>query len=173
MLLRLDPARTKLISGFVDTYLRLNQQEERAFQEELGKIEPSQREGIMQIVTSWMEQGIEQGIEQGANREKKLPKSITLTQAPEAMESMINEMVDTYEASYKDHWHSLSQGYRDGTMHNIVGFEMIVNRLEGKYKLSQNRSQLDQKTVSDSLIENSDPMIRNVGLEMKRNFESD
>jgi transcriptional regulator len=84
------------------------------------------------------------------------------------MESMINEMVDTYEASYKDHWHSLSQ---DEMMHNIVGFEMIVNRLEGKYKLSQKRSQLDQKTVSDSLIENSDPMIRNLGLEMKHNFD--
>jgi len=29
--LRLDPARTRLISGFVDTYLRLNTQEEQVF----------------------------------------------------------------------------------------------------------------------------------------------
>jgi hypothetical protein len=54
-----------LISGFVDTYLRLNATEEQVFQEELGRIEPTEREGIMQIVTSWMEQGIEQGIERG------------------------------------------------------------------------------------------------------------
>lgn len=33
--LRLDPARTQLISGFVDTYLRLNATEERVFQSEL------------------------------------------------------------------------------------------------------------------------------------------
>jgi len=63
--LRLDRARIRLISGFVDVYLRLNQQEEAMFQTELGKLEVSEREDVMQIVTSWMEQGIEQGIEQG------------------------------------------------------------------------------------------------------------
>lgn len=59
--LRLDPAKTRLISGFIDTYLRLNQQEEQVFQVEIGKIEATEREGIMEIVTSWMEQGMERG----------------------------------------------------------------------------------------------------------------
>lgn len=63
--LRLDPARTRLISGFVDTYLRLNTQEEQVFQSEVGKLETSEQEQIMQITTTWMEQGIEKGIEQG------------------------------------------------------------------------------------------------------------
>ncbi len=63
--LRLDPARTKLISGFVDTYLRLNVQEEQAFQASVGTLEGTEREGIMQIVTSWMEQGIAEGEQRG------------------------------------------------------------------------------------------------------------
>jgi predicted transposase/invertase (TIGR01784 family) len=63
--LRLDPARTKLISGFVDTYLRLNVQEEQVFQESVGTLEGIEREGIMQIVTSWMEQGIAEGRTEG------------------------------------------------------------------------------------------------------------
>jgi predicted transposase/invertase (TIGR01784 family) len=63
--LRLDPARTKLISGFVDTYLRLNVQEEQVFQESVGTLEGTEREGIMQIVTSWMEQGIAEGRTEG------------------------------------------------------------------------------------------------------------
>lgn len=54
--LQLDPARIQLISGFVDTYLRLNQQEEQVFEAEVGRLEESEREGIMQIVTSWAEQ---------------------------------------------------------------------------------------------------------------------
>jgi Domain of unknown function (DUF4351) len=74
--LRLDPARTRLISGFVDTYLRLSQREEQVFQEELGRIEPTEREGIMEIVTSWMEQGLEQGrqrgLEEGLQHERSL-----------------------------------------------------------------------------------------------------
>jgi predicted transposase YdaD len=63
--LSLDPARVELISGFVDTYLRLNAQEEGMFQVEIGKLDESEKVGVMQIVTSWMEQGIEQGMEQG------------------------------------------------------------------------------------------------------------
>ena len=69
--LRLDPARTRLISGFVDTYLRLNAEEKQMFQEELGKLNESERGNVMEIVTSWMEEGIEQGLEQGAQREAK------------------------------------------------------------------------------------------------------
>lgn len=61
--LRLDPARTKLISGFVDAYLWLNQQEEWVFQEEVGRLDTTEREGVMEIVTSWMERGIEQGLQ--------------------------------------------------------------------------------------------------------------
>jgi Domain of unknown function (DUF4351) len=59
--LRLDPARSQLISGFVDTYLRLNVEEEQVFQIEVGTLEETEREDIMQIVTSWMEQGIAEG----------------------------------------------------------------------------------------------------------------
>jgi predicted transposase/invertase (TIGR01784 family) len=66
--LRLTPAKSRLISGFVDTYLRLNVQEEQAFQTVVGTLEESEQEGIMQIVTSWMEQGIAQGEQRGEER---------------------------------------------------------------------------------------------------------
>ena len=69
--LQLDPGRRELISGFVDTYLRLTMKEEQIFQRELSKIEPHKREQVMEIVTSWMEKGIEQGIEQGAKQGKR------------------------------------------------------------------------------------------------------
>ena len=35
--LQLDPAKTRLISKFVDTYLQLNAQEEQTFQAEVDK----------------------------------------------------------------------------------------------------------------------------------------
>jgi predicted transposase YdaD len=66
--LKLNPARTRLISGFVDTYLRLNVQEEQVFQEAVSTIETTEQEGIMQIVTSWMEQGIAEGRIEGEQR---------------------------------------------------------------------------------------------------------
>ncbi len=59
--LRLDPARTKMISGFIDTYLKLNAEEEEIFKTEIAKFEPVQQEVVMEIVTSWMEQGMQRG----------------------------------------------------------------------------------------------------------------
>ncbi len=100
------------------------------------------------------------------------PQIITFKDSPELMDRMINKMVDNYEASYQAHWHSLSQEYREGMMKGIIGFEMAITRLEGKYKLSQNRSPIDQQNVSDTLLQSSDPIERVVGAEMKQNLES-
>jgi transcriptional regulator len=58
-------------------------------------------------------------------------------------------------------------------MNGIIGFEMLVTRLEGKYKLSQNKSQVDQRNISETLLQSPDPIIRSVGAEMKQNLETD
>jgi hypothetical protein len=51
--LQLDPARRELISGFVDAYLCLTMEQKREFESELQQIQPQEREGVMEIVTSW------------------------------------------------------------------------------------------------------------------------
>lgn len=56
--LRLDPTRIQLISGFIDTYLKLNTAEEELFRTNINQIAPEEQEVVMQIVTSWMEQGL-------------------------------------------------------------------------------------------------------------------
>ncbi len=101
-----------------------------------------------------------------------IPQPIVFHEEPEAMDRMINEMVDTYEAAYKSHWQGLSQGYREGMMKGIVGFEMIVTRLEGKYKLSQNKSEVDQQNVAHKLLESPDAIARAIGIEMQQNLQS-
>ena len=65
--LKLDPARMRLISGFVDTYLRLDTRETKRFERTIAGTElaPEQKEQVMEIVTSWMETGIERGLVQG------------------------------------------------------------------------------------------------------------
>ncbi|MGC8451597.1 MAG: DUF4351 domain-containing protein [Cylindrospermopsis raciborskii] len=57
-----------MISGFVDIYLNLSRLEEIEFEEEIRKFSQPIQEGVMQITTSCMRQGLEQGIE----REKVL-----------------------------------------------------------------------------------------------------
>jgi hypothetical protein len=64
--LKLDKARTFLLSGFIDNYLRLSPIEEQQFQVEVDRIKlPQERENVMELTTSWMEKGIVQGRESG------------------------------------------------------------------------------------------------------------
>ncbi|NEO28358.1 MAG: DUF4351 domain-containing protein, partial [Kamptonema sp. SIO4C4] len=104
---RLDPARMKLISGFVDTYLRLNAAELEIFQQELDTIEPAAtKEEVMQITTSWKEEGLqeglEQGLEQGLERERNLVTRLVkrrLGELSPQLEAQIQQLsVDQIEA---------------------------------------------------------------------------
>ena len=55
--LQLNPAKMQLISGFVDTYLNLNPQEESLFQSQLNTLGIKEQEQIMEITTSWQRKG--------------------------------------------------------------------------------------------------------------------
>jgi transcriptional regulator len=57
---------------------------------------------------------------------------------------------------------SLPNSYLDGMMRGIVAFEIPVERLEGKAKLSQNRSAGDQARVRSALRAENDPLARAV-----------
>jgi Domain of unknown function (DUF4351) len=60
--LKLDKARTFQLSGFIDNYLQLNPVEEQQFQVEVDTIKlPKERQDVMEITTSWMEEGIIKG----------------------------------------------------------------------------------------------------------------
>ena len=71
--LRLNPARMRLISGFVDAYLSLSAEERIEFESEVKGLPSEDKEEVMQIVTSWMEDGIKQGRREG--REEGLTKA--------------------------------------------------------------------------------------------------
>jgi predicted transposase/invertase (TIGR01784 family) len=47
----------------VDSYLRLDVKEEQMFQAEIDRMDMSQKEEIMQTMTSWEEKGMEKGLE--------------------------------------------------------------------------------------------------------------
>lgn len=73
---------------------------------------------------------------------------------PVRMREILEEMVRTYERLGKTGWqmHN-SDAYFEKRMQAIVMFELPITRLEGKYKLSQNRSLNDQTQVAHALSE--------------------
>ncbi len=62
---KISARKTRVLTSFVDAYLQLNSVEQEIFQREVAKIEPRRRTKIMELTTSWKEEGIKQGLQQG------------------------------------------------------------------------------------------------------------
>lgn len=95
------------------------------------------------------------------------PRIVTADSGSAAVQSLLNELIDTYESAYSEQWATLPNKFRDGMIQGIVAFEMVVTRLEGKYKLGQNRSETDQRTVAAALVTSTDPVVAGVGEAMQ------
>lgn len=63
--LKLDPARTRLIGVFVDSYLELSAAELARYERTLSGLAPAERRETMEMMTSWEREGIAQGRVQG------------------------------------------------------------------------------------------------------------
>ena len=63
--LKLDPARTTLIGGFIDSYLSLTAQELKQYERELVGFPPAERQATMELMTSWHREGRQEGLTQG------------------------------------------------------------------------------------------------------------
>jgi transcriptional regulator len=75
----------------------------------------------------------------------------------ERVVSLLREMVSTFESGFERPWPgNIPEEYRDKLIHGIVAFEIPLSRLEGKFKLGQNRSLADNQSVFDALSQSDD-----------------
>jgi transcriptional regulator len=82
-----------------------------------------------------------------------------VVEEPEAIYAMLDQLVKAHEGSYDQPWSVQSaEEHVRRLMGGVVGFEMTIIRLEGKAKLSQNRSEADQYHVVEHLSQSSDPL---------------
>lgn len=81
------------------------------------------------------------------------------------LEGMIREYEKGYLAQYKE----LPEDYIDKMIKGIVAFEIEVDRLQGKRKLSQNKTEQEQKNIIHSL-ENK-PETKGIADSMKSNLK--
>ena len=76
----------------------------------------------------------------------------TLIEGRERLAALVRELVMHHEAASSEPWRmNLPADYQDRMLSAIVGFEIAITRLEGKFKLSQNRPSEDQPLVIEEL----------------------
>jgi transcriptional regulator len=78
----------------------------------------------------------------------------------EELRTALADLVRTYEAPRVQPWQfeSLTEEYVEKMQRAIVGFEIEIIRLEGKFKLSQNRPEADRRGVIEQLSQSGDPL---------------
>jgi len=70
----------------------------------------------------------------------------------ERLEALLRELVARHEAASPEPWKmDLPPDYQNKMLSAIVGFEIEITRLDGKFKLSQNRPESDQPLVIEAL----------------------
>jgi|SRR5579864_5415324 len=77
----------------------------------------------------------------------------------DALPGHLERLVETYESPRPRPWSlkDLPEEFVTRMRKNIVGFEIEISRLEGKWKLNQNRSAEDRQAVIDALLHSGEP----------------
>ena len=85
------------------------------------------------------------------------------------LRTAVTELTNVHEQDRDEPWQvsDAPAAYVDGQLRGIVGLEVAVTRVEGKAKLSQNRSEADQLGVIDGLGQRPDHGSREIEQAMR------
>ena len=88
---------------------------------------------------------------------------------PERLLQLVSRLSDRHEQTRPQPWavSDAPRDYIDAMLRAIIGFALPIRRLEGKWKLSQNRSTADQAGVLAGLATSSNPRDRELAAQMK------
>ena len=86
---------------------------------------------------------------------------------PERLTEVLLETISAFDPGYLEQWRGLSEDLRTKMLSQIVGVTIAVEKLEAKFKLSQNRSRTDQSRVIEALDRSEDSAAAGVAKLMK------
>lgn len=86
---------------------------------------------------------------------------------------VLEATIDNYEAGYKKQWDNLPVDYKLKLAKGIVAFEVTLTDLQAKKKLSQNKTEKEQKQIIDSLSLSQDKNERDIAEYMSKHLSDD
>jgi len=75
----------------------------------------------------------------------------------------LEQMINSYDADYLKQWETLPMDYKLKMAKGIIVFNITVTDLQGKKKLSQNRSDADFRSVADAMVHSNDVNAKTLG----------
>jgi transcriptional regulator len=84
---------------------------------------------------------------------------------------LLEKQMQAFEKQYLEHWEQLAQDYKNAMVKGIVAFEMKVEKLEAKQKLSQNKTPKEQADITAHLLESEYGAARSIGEIMQAHYQ--
>jgi transcriptional regulator len=76
--------------------------------------------------------------------------TLSLVEDDAGKEALLEGLIEAHEPAYAQKWRAMPEGFRRTMLAGIVGFRIPIARIEGKFKLSQNRPEPDRRNVQAS-----------------------
>lgn len=89
-----------------------------------------------------------------------------LEQNSEKLAAM-QKMISSFEPSYLEQFENLPDKYVNGLLQGVVAFEIKIDKLEAKEKLSQNKTPEDRQNVMNHLLTSNDTRQTELGEYMR------
>jgi len=80
---------------------------------------------------------------------------LSLIEDDAGKEALLADLIAAHEPGYLERWRSQPEGFRRTMLAGIMGFRIPIARIEGKFKLSQNRAPQEIENVHAAQAEGS------------------
>jgi len=86
---------------------------------------------------------------------------------PQQALAVLEQTIATFEASYRQQWDSLPSDFKEKSVNGIMAFEITVTELQGKNKLSQNKTEAERHRIIETLSKSDHESERQIATFMK------
>ncbi|TWI80122.1 PaiB family negative transcriptional regulator [Lacibacter cauensis] len=86
------------------------------------------------------------------------------------VEELLIKTIQQYEQDYLRQWKSLPDQFKLNMQKGIVAFEVQITQVQAKFKLSQNRTESERKSIISLLSVSEKSTENEIGILMKNNF---
>jgi transcriptional regulator len=73
--------------------------------------------------------------------------TLSLVEDDPGKEALLAGLIDANEPAYAEKWRAMPDNFRRSMLAGIVGFRIPIDRIEGKFKISQNRDEPERRNV--------------------------
>ena len=76
--------------------------------------------------------------------------TLSLVEDDPGKEALLKGLIEIHDPAWYENWLAMPDGYRRTMLAGIVGFRIPIARIEGKFKISQNRKPEERRNVHDA-----------------------